>query len=172
VSASLDKVKLAEIPAMERLAGLASGTLHLTTAGVGREQLLQKLAGTADVRLKNIEFRGWDVNASVTDGALHTGMSRWATGEGALTMKNRGILVELLTLESGREQTSVQGTVNFGREADLTIQTVSAGKREKRKIGAIIQDGPTDSPRVLKISGPLDGPQVSVEEAAARQPAD
>ena len=84
-------------------------------------------------------------------------------------MRDRKVLVEALTLESGREQTSVQGTVSFGQDADLAIQTVSAGKKERRKSGF---SGPSGTGRVLKISGPLDGPRVSVEKAIVRQPAD
>jgi len=172
VTAKLDKVKLLEIPAAERLAGLVSGTLHLATEGVGRDELLQKLVGSGEVRLKNVEFRGWDVNASVADGEPHTGVSRWKSGKGSFTMRNRNVLLEALTLESGREQTSVQGTVSFGREADLTIRNASAGKREERKIGARPRGESGGSPRVLKISGPLDVPRVSVERAAIPQPAD
>ena len=66
VTAKLDRVNLAEIPApgrfTERLAGLASGTVHVETEGVGREELIQKLAGGGEVQFKNVEFRGWDVN--------------------------------------------------------------------------------------------------------------
>ncbi len=170
VTAKLDRVKLAEIPApgrfTERLAGLASGTVHIETEGVGREELLQKLAGGGEVQLQNVEFRGWDVSASVADGAPHTGTSRWTTGAGTFTMRNREVNVENLKLDSGGEQTSLQGTVSFARDADLTIETLSAGKRRGRTIG-INQAG-----HILKISGPLDGPRVSVEKAAAHQPAD
>jgi hypothetical protein len=81
-------------------------------------------------------------------------------------MRNRGVIVENLTLESGAEQTSLQGTVSFARDADLTIETASAGKRRGRTIGV------KDAGHVLKISGPLDGPRVSAEKTAARQPAD
>ncbi len=176
VTAKLDRVNLAEIPALgrfaERLAGLASGTVHLATEGVGRDDLLQKLAGGGEVQFKNAEFRGWDVNASVTDGAPHTGTSRWTSGQGTFTMRNRGVVIENLTLDSGYEQTSLQGTVSFARDADLTIETssstsaVSAAKRRGRTIGI------SDTGHVLKISGPLDGPRVSVEKTVARQPAD
>jgi hypothetical protein len=170
VTAKLDRINLAEIPApgrfTERLAGLASGTVHVQTDGVGREELLQKLAGGGEVQLKNLEFRGWDVNASVADGAPRTGTSRWTTGEGTFTMRNRSVTVEDLTLDSGAEKTSLQGTVSFTRDADLTIETLSAGKRRGRTIGV------NEAGHVLKISGPLDGPRVSVEKAVAHQPAD
>jgi len=169
-TAKLDRVDLAEIPApghfTERLAGLASGSVHLATEGVGRDELLQKLAGTGEVHLKNVEFRGWDVSASVADGAPHTGISRWTSGAGTFTMRNRGISLENLMLESGSERTSLQGTVSFTRDADLTLETLSAGKTHGRAAGT------GDQGHVLKISGPLDGPHVSVEKLAARQPAD
>ncbi len=170
VTAKLDRVSLAEIPApgrfTERLAGFASGTIHIETEGVGRDELLQKLTGGGEVQLKNLEFRGWDVSASVADGAPHTGTSRWTSGAGTFTMRNRSVTVEDLSLDSGAEKTSLQGTVSFDRDADLTIETASAGKRRGRIIGV------NEAGHVLKISGPLDGPRVSVEKAAARQPAD
>jgi hypothetical protein len=170
VTARLDSVNLADIPApgrfTERLGGLASGTVHIETAGVGRDELLEKLEGGGDIQLKNAEFRGWDVSASVADGAPHTGTSQWTSGAGMFTMRNRAVIVENLTLVSGLEQTSLQGTVSFTRDADLTIETLSAAKRRGRAIGV------NDAGHVLKISGPLDGPRVSMEKAAARQPAD
>jgi hypothetical protein len=170
VTAKLDRVNLEEIPTpgrfTERLAGLASGMVHIETEGVGRDELLQKLAGGGEVQFKKVEFRGWDVIASVADGAPHTGTSRWTSGEGTFTMRNRGVIVENLTLESGGEKTSLQGTVTFARDTDLTIETLGAEKRRGRTIGV------NEAGHVLKISGPLDGPRVSVEKAAAHQPAD
>jgi hypothetical protein len=170
VAARLDRVNLAEIPApgrfTERLIGLASGTVHVETEGVGRDELLQKLAGGGEVKLQKMEFQGWDVSASVADGAPHIGTSRWTSGEGTFTIRNRGVTVENLTLESGAEKTSLQGTVTFERDADLTIETLNAGKRRGRTVGI------NEAGHVLKISGPLDGPRVSVEKVAAHQPAD
>jgi hypothetical protein len=169
-TAKLDQVNLAEIPTpgrfTESLTGFASGSLHLVTDGVGRDELLQKLAGTGEVHLKDVEFRGWDVSASVADGAPHTGISRWTSGSGTFTMRNRGISLENLTLESGGEQTSLHGTVSFTRDANLTLETWSGGKSRARTAGV------GDMGHVLKISGPLDGPHVSVEKLTARQPAD
>jgi hypothetical protein len=167
VTANLDQVNLAQMPAparaTDRFAGTASGTVHFTTQGVGRDELLARLAGRGDVRMRNIEFRGWDVNASVADGQPRTGESRWSSGEGTFSLRDRGIVLAGLRLESGREATLVKGTVSFGRDADLTIQTTSDGRREIRTI---------EPGHVLKISGPLDIPRVSVENTAAHQPAD
>jgi hypothetical protein len=167
VTADLDRVDLAQLPAptraAERFSGTASGTLHFTTQGVGRDELLENLAGRGDVRMLSIEFRGWDVSASVSEGEPRTGESRWATGEGAFTLRDKGVILAGLRLESGREFTFVKGTVSFGRDADLTIQTTTDGRRESRTI---------EPGHILKISGPLDVPRVSVERTQARQPAD
>jgi hypothetical protein len=167
VAAEVDRVDLAKLPELprvtERFAGTASGALHLTTQGVGREELLQHLAGRGDIHVRNVEFRGWDVSASVANGEPRTGQSRWAVGEGAFALRDRGIVLAGLRLESGRELTFVKGTVSFGRDADLTIQTSSDGRRESRA---------AETSHVLKISGPLDVPRVSVERTLTRQPAD
>lgn len=170
ITATLAGVNLPEIsPAnrlTERLAGLASGTVHFETRGVGREELLKSLEGSGDIQLKNVEFRGWDVNATVAGGVPRAGTSRWTSGSGTFTMRNRSVALANLVLESGREETSLQGTVSFARDADLTIETSAAGRKTGRITGTV-QAG-----HVLRISGPLDGPRVSVEKVAARQPAD
>jgi AsmA family len=168
ITAELDRVNLAQLPApphaAERFAGVASGTLHLITQGVGREELLERLAGKGDIRVRDVEFRGWNVSASVADGAPIAGESRWSAGEGAFTLKDRGIVLTGLRLEAGSELTFVKGTVSFGQDANLTIRTTTDGRRENRT--------PDAGQHVLKISGPLDVPRISIEGAASRQPAD
>jgi hypothetical protein len=167
VAAEMEGVNLAQLPPVVRVAqrfgGAVSGTVHLTAEGVGREELLQKLTGQGGVHFKNVEFRGWDVNASVADGAPRAGTSRWTAGEGVFTLRDRSVTVDGLKLDSGNEETIVNGTVSFARDADLTIETASTGKR----VTAI-----TEAQHILKITGPLDGPRVSVASPAVRQPAD
>jgi hypothetical protein len=170
VTAAFERVNLAQLPGTgrvaEHLVGVATGTLQLKTEGVGREELLGKLTGRGDFHLSKVEFRGWDVNASVADGAVHTGISRWTSGEGSFRLKDRSILLEELKLDSGKEWTLVNGTLSFGQDADLVVETATASKRKGRKTMDVAIG------HVLKISGPLDGPKVSVEKTGARQPAD
>ena len=165
--AQLDGVNLTQLPidasVADRLAGLASGTVHFKTTGVGREELLQKLTGAGKIRLDNLEFRGWDVNASVADGEAHPGVSNWPSGVGTFTVRDRNVFLEDVRLDGGTQFTLIDGTVSFGREADLAVET-SAGRRAVRNT-----DGPG---QVLKIVGPLDGPRVTREKSAPRQPAD
>ena len=167
VHAQLDGVNLTELPidvsVPDRLAGLASGSVHFKTTGVGREELLQKLTGVGKVRLDNLEFRGWDVNASVADGEAHPGVSNWPSGVGTFTVRDRNVFLEDVRLDGGTQFTLIDGTVSFGREADLAVET-SAGRRAVRNA-----NGPG---QVLKIVGPLDGPRITREKNASRQPAD
>src|SRR5262249_49199357 len=159
----LDRVSLAQLPTplAARLGGLASGRLRGVASGVGRDELLQSLDGTADLRLKNVELRGWDVSASVADGAAHAGVTRWSAGKGLILVRDRSVLLNDFRLEDTSRLTLLNGRITFRQTADLWIENTGAGKRPA--------PGPT---RVLKISGPLDGPRVSVENAGARQPAD
>lgn len=167
VTAELDGVDLAQLPAPsglpDRFAGLASGTLHLTTQGVGREELLQRLTGKGEVRLRDVAFRGWDVSASTAEGAPHEGGSRWASGQGMFSIRDRGISVPGLRLNTGSELTLIKGTLSFAQESDLTVQTLPREQSDSR----LPEQG-----YVLKISGPLDLPRVSIERLIARRPAD
>jgi uncharacterized protein involved in outer membrane biogenesis len=167
VSADIDRINLAQLPAPPRItqhfSGVASGALHLTTHGVGRDELLENLAGRGDLRMRNVEFRGWDVNASVADGLPRIGESAWPVGHAAFAFRDRKILLSTLRLEAARDVTFVKGSVTFAQDADLMIQTGAPQKREP----AI-----PETTHILKISGPLDLPRVSVESSVARQPAD
>ncbi|HUC54822.1 MAG TPA: AsmA family protein [Candidatus Cybelea sp.] len=170
ITAKLDGVNLAQLPgagrSAERLGGMASGTFEVKTEGVGRDELLRKLQGRGEFHLNKVEFRGLDVNASVADGAAHAGVSRWATGECSLRLQDSNIVLDDFRLDGGKQLTLVNGTLSFGRNAELAIETTSARKGKDSKT---IDSG---IGHVLKISGPLDGPRVSVEKSGVRQPAD
>jgi hypothetical protein len=170
IEAKLDHVKLSQLPGTgrfaERLGGAASGTVQLKTAGVGREELLGKLTGQGDFQLDQVEFRGWDVNASVADGTMHTGVSRWPAGKGSLRLQNSSITLEDFHLDGANELTLVNGTLSFTRTADLSIETAGLRKSPRGKAPSL------EAGHVLKISGPWDGPTISVEKNNFRQPAD
>jgi AsmA family len=166
VTAELERVDLQQLPTPgdlpERFAGLASGIAHLTTQGVGRDELLQHLAGKGDLKLRNLEFRGWDVNASMADGAPREGASRWTSGAGAFLVRDRAIVFSGLRLDAGSEMTLLKGSLSFSQDSDLSLQTMPDAS-----LGIVPEQG-----YVLKISGPLDVPKVSFERLVAHRPAD
>jgi hypothetical protein len=167
IGAELEHVNLAKLPGTERLtdrlSGAASGSLQLKTAGVGREELLRNLDGSGLVKLKQVELNGLDLPASIADGAAHSGTSRWPAGESAFLICNRGIVLEWLELNAALEQTSVQGTLSFGSDADLSVsmQPREPAKAKPKKASA--------KRHVLKISGPLDELRLRVENTAEPQ---
>ena len=162
VTADLDRLSLAKLPGTGRLAekltGSASGSLQLKTNGVGREELLKNLDGSGVVNLKKVELHGWDLPASVAEGATRSGVSRWPGGECAFLIRNRSVVLQWLQLNDPREQTSVEGTLSFGSDADLSVSMQSRGAAKVRPQKTSAKG------HVLKISGPLDGLRVTVEK--------
>jgi len=145
----------------DRVAGTLDGALDLKTEGVGREALLDKLTGEGQIQLKKIEFRGWDVPASFAAGAPHVGVTRWTDGDGVFHVSARSVEVNHLQLRASQEEISLKGSVSFGREADLTLDSVASTKTK------------TPRPeRVMQISGPLEGPRVAIQSVAPQQPGD
>jgi hypothetical protein len=167
ISADLDRLNLAKLPGTaslaDRLSGAASGNLQLKTSGVGREALLRNLDGQGVVNLKKVVLRGWDVPASVADGAARSGTSRWPAGECAFLIRNRTMVLQWLQLNAGREQTSVEGTLSFGSGAELSISTQSLESVKSQPKKALAKG------HVLRISGPLDGLSMTVEKVPEPQ---
>ena len=161
ITAELNRVDLAQLPWApkwaERWSGLASGTIYLTTGGVGREELLTKLDGHGEVKLKSVEFRGWDVTGSVESGTVQTGLSRWTSGEGEFVVKGRALDFEALQLEAPHAKAQLAGTFGFGQEGKLTFALLPAGRPGGGKLPAS---------HVLQVNGPLDSPEVAVATAA------
>ena len=102
------------------------------------------------------------VTASAADGNVHTGTSRWTTGAGFFAVRDQKVFVHELRLNTAHEQTVVDGTVSFSREADLSVRTAGEDQREKHAANTSASPG-----RILKISGPLDGLRMSLQKTAA-----
>ncbi len=164
IAAGFDGVNLAQVPWAthwtERWAGTAKGTLHLTTKGVGREELLQELEGSGEIKARSVEFRGWDVAGSLEAGAPRLGVSRWMSGEGEIAVKDRAVNFEGIRLEGAKEKMEFAGTLSFGQEAKITI--AEADLRERKDKGSA-------AARSFELSGPVDAPRVRIEPAAVAQ---
>lgn len=167
IAAQFDRINLAQIPlagkVADRVTGNASGLIQLKTAGVGREALLQRLSGEGKFQLRAVEFRGWDVAASLASGSPHSGASRWSSGEGTFHVADESFELNALRLLAPREEVLLKGSVSFQREADLTLQSVGDDLRRSRLAAAS---------HVLSIAGPLDGPKISLVGRVAQQPGD
>ena len=158
-------IALAQIPLAgklaDRVAGTLDGALDLKTEGVGRDALLEKLTGEGNIQLKKIEFRGWDVPASFASGAPHAGASRWSDGDAVFHVSARSVEVNHLRLRAQQEEVSLKGSISFGRDADLTLESPASGNAK------------TPRPdRIMQINGPLEAPRVAIQTVVPQQPGD
>ena len=161
IFAQIDHANFAQLPWTpgwsERWNGLASGTLHLTTAGVGRDELLSQIAGRGDLQLNNVEFRGWDVASSLDSNAAKTGSSRWTSGKGEFEIADRQIHFDAIQFDGQRTKVWLAGTLGFGKVVSLAFRSAPAVTREAK--GAYV--------RILQISGPAETPRATLETLGA-----
>lgn len=164
VKGEIENVNLAQLPWparwAERWTGIASGNIHLTTSGVGRQDLLKQLEGGGKLELKKIELRGWDVESSAELGTPRTGSTRWTSGEGEFVVGERGLRFEAIQMETAKAKTSLAGTISFDMNGDLTF---APGARMVRGAHA------TPKARELRVSGPLENPVATVEAVDIRE---
>jgi hypothetical protein len=164
IAAVIEQVSLGQLPWAarwaERWGGTASGKIHLTTRGVGREDLLKQITGNAEFTAKNVEFRGWDVAGSLDAGALRTGASHWTNADGQFSLKDRVITLDAIRLSGPRGKTLLAGTIDFAQAANLTFSEAATDKR------AAASPLPGHH---LELKGPLDAPQVAVKATIAEQ---
>jgi hypothetical protein len=162
IFAQIDRVNLAQLPWIpgwaEQWNGMASGSVRLTTAGVGRDELLKQISGRGEIQVKNVEFRGWDVANSLESGAPKTGTSRWTNGEGEFAVKGREVSFEAIQLDGQRTKMWVAGSLGFGKQPGLTFRDTAADARGAAR-------GP--EVRVLKVNGTTETAHVVVETANA-----
>jgi AsmA family/AsmA-like C-terminal region len=158
VTAEIDRANLAQLPWppkwAERWGGTASGTLQLSTGGVGREELLKQLIGQGDVKLSKIELRGWDVRASMDSGVARAGTSRWSSGEGKFEIGDQEVRFEAIQLDGPQARTQLTGTLGFDMSGQVTFLPGADARRGTRIV---------EASRVLSLSGPLDTPKAVVQ---------
>jgi len=166
MSASFERVAIAQTPWLvqlsSRLAGLASGNFQLHAAGIGHDALLGSLEGKGEIRLSNVELRGWDLAGTLALGEWKTGTSRWAAGDGTFHLSDGGFDLNGLRLTSTSGDFLLKGSVSFSENTDLTAESRVAGRNAR----------PQNTIRFMQISGPLAEPKVSLQKATAQQPGD
>jgi hypothetical protein len=166
ISAAFERVAIAQMPWLanlsDRLAGTANGNLDLHANGIGRDELLGSLTGKGELRLANVELRGWDIAGTMALGEWKTGTSRWTAGAGTFHLGDGGFDLNGLRLASPSGEFLLKGSVSFSENADLTAESHIAGRKAQ----------PENTVRFLQISGPLAEPKVSLEKATAQQPGD
>ena len=163
VTAEVDRANLAQLPWpsrwAERWGGTASGTIQLSTGGVGREELLRQLSGEGNLKLSKIELRGWDVRASSESGVARAGTSQWKSGEGKFEIADQQVRFEGIQLDGPQARTQLSGTLGFDMSGQVTfLPGVAGGNKRGSKI--------VQASRGLSLSGPLETPKAAVQGVA------
>jgi len=81
--------------------------------------------------LNKVEFRGWDVNASVADGAAHAGVSRWATGDVRSIEKTAVFFWKTFGSIAGRSDAGEWKRSVSGERLKLAIETDQRAQEPK-----------------------------------------
>jgi AsmA family len=164
IHSNFENVNMSQLPWpqrwAERWSGLASGTIHLSTTGVGREELLKELAGGGDLKMTKVEFRGWDVELSAESGGPSGVSSKWTSGEGEFRLSNQKLALDGFRLNAPHQSTQLSGTISFGMDGNLTFAP---------KPRALPGTHTLAQARELRLSGRLDSPEVAVLPVGAEQ---
>ena len=144
----------------ERWTGVANGTIHLSTTGVGRDELLKQLTGGGEVKLSKVEFRGWDVELSTLSGGPSAGASRWSSGEGEFQLVDQQVRLDDFRLDAPHQRTQLAGTISFGMDGNLTFTPKPRPAAGTRTVSEA---------RELRVTGQLENPAVAVAPAGSEQ---
>ena len=166
MAASFERVAIPQTPwfaqLSNHLAGSASGSIDLHAGGIGHDALLGSLEGKGEIRLANVELRGWDIAGTLAVGEWRTGTSRWASGDGTFHVSDSGFDLNSLRLTSASGEFLLKGSVSFSEDTDVTAETRTSGRNARRQ----------NTIRFMQISGPLSDPKVSLEKTTAQEPGD
>lgn len=150
--AQIERANLAMLAAdsatlRERVAGLASASVHLTTRGIGREDLVKSLEGRGEFNGLGIQVRGLDLKSAMN----HSGSAIWSLAVGEFTIRSRVIHIAKLRLKDGASEARAQGTVDFSHVLDLDVRPPA----DFDATGLAVVRG-----RALHVTGTLEAPQI------------
>ncbi len=159
VDANFERVNVAALSeATPRLrnhfAGIANVEIHLTTQGIGRDDLVKSLEGRGAVTFRNAVFRGMDLGAAIGQGVFRRGSTQWQSAEGTFTVRAEKIDLRQLRLDDGVNPLQAEGTIQFSHAWDLQVHSL----RDPKQMAKSITEG-----RAVRITGSLEAPQVLPE---------
>jgi hypothetical protein len=136
-----------------RFGGTASGTLNLATHGVGRTNVVGALQGRGSLSLRGAQFRGLDIEASISGGSTRPGASHFTSAQAEFTVSASRIELREARLSNGSREIEVRGRLDFSRVLDLRLtSTKRAGEK----------GDPRGMTKSVHVTGTVQSPRVSV----------
>jgi len=129
VAAKFHRVDLSLLAArtfsLSRLfAGTASGNLQISAKGIGRAALLRSLACRGDARIRNAQYKGLDLAASLRAGASRPGTTSFVAASSNFVCAAGQVHFSRLRLESRGAAYSAAGYVDFNRQMNFKLRAL------------------------------------------------
>lgn len=142
--------------------GSASGEILVEARGGSRPELANSLTCEGSARVKDAEVRGFDLMASLKDGARRPGKSAFRQASGTFTCGEGRIQLEEVRFTSATGEVSGSGSVDFGRNLDLRLR-VTPELATPRATRASYGSG-----LMYQVTGPMAAPKVTAVAATAQ----
>ena len=144
-----------------RMAGIASGTLTLSTHGIGREALYASMEGKGTLDARNAEIRGLDFSSVFPRESPDSSSSPFASVTGVFQIQSRGINLSNFVLDHPQGRLQADGRIDFSHALNIRIGRAIL-------LTDTVPASPA-SPRYL-LSGTIENPRLGLASPAAKPP--
>jgi AsmA-like protein len=104
-----------------RISGIASATLTISSHGVGRESLVRSIQGDGKLDAREAELRGLNFANIISTSTPDRAMETFASAQGTFHVANGAITTSDLLLENSQGRFQAEGRIDFSRLLDMQI---------------------------------------------------
>ncbi len=142
----------------DRFSGIASGTVSLTTHGIGHDALVHSIGGSGTIEAKNAELRGLDLSPVVGASAADPIPARFTSASGKFRFSSEGIQISEFMLEHPPARLQAEGNIDLSRALDIRIHSLNTSTKsspEKKAPVIFSLGGSVEAPKwISNISAP------------------
>jgi uncharacterized protein involved in outer membrane biogenesis len=104
-----------------RISGMASATLIISSHGVGRENLVRSIEGDGKLDAREAELHGLNLANAVSGSSPDSATGTIASAQGTFHIANGAITTSDLLLENSQGRFQAEGRIDFSRAWDMQI---------------------------------------------------
>ncbi|MBZ5660837.1 MAG: AsmA family protein [Acidobacteriia bacterium] len=165
-----DRVNLAQLaravpPLTSRVAGTSSGTLSLSTHGIGREALIASMEGKGTLDARNVQISGLDFTAAppgaAPANAQESPSTSFSSVAGNFRILSRGIALSDFVLVRAQVRLQAAGRIDFSHELDIRISpSIPNNQTSLQPVSA--------APPGFLLSGTIENPKLALASPATK----
>jgi hypothetical protein len=154
-------------PTLDNLfAGSASGGLTLNFHGADRADLISSLECRGDARVTDAQLGALNLAESLRRGEVAPGSSSFNEASGEFACHDAKLVFQRLTFVGPGQEIAGSGSVDFSRNLDLRLRTLSASEDDTPAAGsAHALDNET-----FTLTGPLESPTIKPVRQSPSEP--